>query len=146
MWSALAKQISARDAGNFNIVYLKAMNVNPTAFDYASSKTDSQAGMFVKSPNEHIGQKYYNVATQSLFFEDRAHLFELKEGLQGAQQISGSASSEVQASLDKLNGVLGKLDGSDDMEQLMGEVNKIYSGRIASPDGFKPAKVEAAQQ
>ena len=140
LWSTLAKQISARDEGHFNVVYLKAHNGNPSHFQYASG---------IKSfgpSDEHMEQSNYNTSVQSLFFEDRVHLFELKEGLQGAQQISGSASSDVQASLDKLNGVLGKLDGSNDMEQLMLEVNQIYRGRISSPDGFKPPKVEAEKQ
>lgn len=52
LWNSLAKQIESRDSANFNIVYLKAMNGNPKAFDYVGTK----GGFIIKEVfGEHVG-------------------------------------------------------------------------------------------
>lgn len=121
LWQSLAKQIQSREDGNFNVVYLKTMNANPKAFDYVGSK----GGLLMKTPNEHMGQDRFNEDTQSLFFEDRYHLFEMKQGLLGAQD-QGFAALEAGKCLDKLNNVLKSIDEHGEKERIMAGVSQVY--------------------
>jgi len=102
LWTSLLNQIEKRKTENFLVEYLKNANGDPRSFDYIGKK----GGFPNNTAFEHGGQGWFNEATQGLFFEDQYHLFELKQGLMGAQE-SGVLPGGLTKSLDKVGFVLG---------------------------------------